>query len=54
MKTRRRAGLAKAVRDHLAELGRKGGEAVGESKKRGGKAYYQKMSRKRWETAKHK
>jgi hypothetical protein len=36
------------VRAYLSRIGKKGGSATGEVKRRGGKKYYQTIARKRW------
>lgn len=44
--------LTRSVRDYLARIGQKGGEARGNLKRRGGPEYYRALARKRWEKRK--
>jgi len=45
--------LPRAVRDHMAKIGKKGGEATGERKKRS-TAHYKAAAAKRWAKEKQK
>lgn len=40
--------MSKTVRDYLSQIGRKGGEAKGRTKRRGDSTYYKALSERRW------
>ena len=40
--------MEETIKQYLARIGGKGGKATGKSKRRGGKAYYSRISKKGW------
>jgi len=46
--------MAETISEYLARIGAKGGKTKGESKRRGGKAYYSRIAKKGWKNRKRR